>query len=53
MMVTNAINVKEVCANDMGDCGISLDGSWQKRDTSHNGVVTRHGEMFGCGDRVR
>ena len=40
-MVTNAMNVKEVCANDMGECGISLDGSWQKRGhTSHNGVVT-------------
>ena len=40
-MVSNAMNVKEVCANDMGECGISLDGSWQKRGhTSHNGVVT-------------
>ena len=40
-MVTNATNIKEVCGNDMGECGISLDGSWQKRDhPSHNGVAT-------------
>lgn len=40
-MVTNATNVKEVCGNDMGECGISLDGSWQRQGhTSHNGVVT-------------
>ena len=40
-MLTNAMNVKDVCGNDMGECGISLDGSWQKRGhASHNGVVT-------------
>ncbi len=27
--------------SDEGECGISLDGSWQKRGhASHNGIVT-------------
>ena len=26
-MINNAINVKEACGNDRGECGISLDGS--------------------------
>ncbi len=35
------MNVKEACGNDRGKCGISLDGSWQRRGhVSHNGVVT-------------
>ena len=38
-MVTSAINVREL--SDAGECGISLDGTWQKRGhASHNGVVT-------------
>ena len=53
-MVTNATNVKEVCGNDIGECGISLDGSWQRRGhTSHNGASlpyhwTQRNEMSGC-----
>ncbi|XP_046844662.1 LOW QUALITY PROTEIN: uncharacterized protein LOC124438534 [Xenia sp. Carnegie-2017] len=40
-MTTNAFKVKEACGNDEGECGISLDGTWQKRGhASHNGVVT-------------
>ena len=40
-MINNAMNVKETCGNDRGECGISLDGSWQRRGhVSHNGVVT-------------
>jgi hypothetical protein len=38
-MVTNAMKVKEI--NDNGECGISMDGTWQKRGhASHNGIVT-------------
>ena len=34
------MEVKEMCGND-GECGISLDGTWQRRGhTSHNGIVT-------------
>ncbi len=37
----NAVHVKEVIDNDAGECGISIDGTWQKRGySSHNGVVT-------------
>ena len=33
--------VKEACNNEAGECGISLDGTWQRRGhVSHNGVVT-------------
>ena len=33
--------VKEACNNEAGECGISLDGTWQTRGhVSHNGVVT-------------
>ena len=40
-MVTNAMNVKEACGNDRGECGISIDGTWQRGGhVSHNGVVT-------------
>ncbi len=40
-MINNAMNVKEACSNDKGECGISLDGSWRRRGhVSHNGVVT-------------
>ena len=40
-MINNAMAVKEACGNDRGECGISLDGSWQRRGhVSHNGVVT-------------
>ena len=38
-MVTSAMNVREL--SDAGECGISLDGTWQKRGhASHNGVGT-------------
>lgn len=38
-MLTNAMKVREV--NDSGECGISMDGIWQKRGhASHNGIVT-------------
>jgi hypothetical protein len=40
-MMNNAADVKQSCGNDEGECGISLDGSWQRRGhVSHNGVVT-------------
>lgn len=40
-MVNNALKVRDEHANDNGECGISIDGTWQKRGhTSHNGVVT-------------
>ena len=40
-MVNNAMAVKEACNNEAGECGISLDGTWQRRGhVSHNGVVT-------------
>ena len=40
-MVSNASNVKANCGSDDGECGISLDGTWQRRGhVSHNGVVT-------------
>ena len=40
-MVNNAMHVKEIIENDAGECGISIDGTWQKRGySSHNGVVT-------------
>ena len=39
-MVNNAMHVKEIIENDAGECGISIDGTWQKRGySSHNGVV--------------
>ena len=48
-MLNNAMIVKETCGNDKGECGISLDGTWQRRDhVSHNGVVSaiiRYQEM--------
>lgn len=38
-MLTSALKVREVNSN--GECGISMDGTWQKRgDASHNGIVT-------------
>ena len=38
-MLSNAMHVKE--ENGAPECGISLDGTWQKRGhASHNGVVT-------------
>jgi hypothetical protein len=38
-MLNNAIDVKQM--NDSEECGISIDGTWQKRGhASHNGVVT-------------
>ena len=38
--VDSAFKVKEN-ANEEGECGISIDGTWQKRGhASHNGVVT-------------
>ena len=40
-MNNSAMEVKERSGSDEGHCGISLDGSWQKRGhASHNGVVT-------------
>lgn len=34
----NAMHVKEFIDNDAGECGISIDGTWQKRGySSHNG----------------
>ena len=40
-MVNNAMRVKEIVENDAGECGISVDGTWQKHGYSpHNGVVT-------------
>jgi hypothetical protein len=35
------MHVKEIIENDAGECGISMDSTWQKRGySSHNGVVT-------------
>ena len=40
-MVNNAMHVMEITENDAGECGISIDGTSQKRSySSHNGVVT-------------
>ena len=40
-MVTNAMNVIEACGNDRAECGISIDGTWERcGHVSHNGVVT-------------
>jgi hypothetical protein len=40
-MNNNAMEVKDMCSSDEGECGISLDGTWQRRGhTSHNGIVT-------------
>ena len=40
-MMNNAMNVKDCCGNEKGECGISLDGTWQRwGHVSHNGVVT-------------
>ena len=40
-MVNNAMEVREQNANDAGECGVSIDGTWQKRGhASHNGIVT-------------
>lgn len=40
-MVSNAFKVREENANEDGECGVSIDGTWQKRGhTSHNGIVT-------------
>ena len=39
-MANNAVQVEEIVENDAGKCGISIDGTWQKRGySSHNGVV--------------
>ncbi len=39
--VNNAYKVRDESANDDRECGVSIDGSWQKRGySSHNGVVT-------------
>ena len=40
-MLSNSMKVREQLENDDGQCGISLDGTWQKRGhASHNGIVT-------------
>ena len=40
-MVNNAMEVREQNANDAGECGISINGTWQKRGhASHNHIVT-------------
>ena len=39
-MLSNAIKVIEICNSDTGECGVSIDGRWQRRGySSHNGVV--------------
>ena len=39
-MVGNALKVREICNSDTAECGISIDGTWQKRGySSHNGVA--------------
>lgn len=39
-MLTNAMKVREMSENATGECGVSIDGTWQKRSySSHNGVV--------------
>ena len=40
-MINNAYQVRDEIANDDGECGVSIDGTWQKRGySSHNGIVT-------------
>ena len=40
-MVNNAMYVREIIKNDAGECGISIDSTWQKHSyLSHNDVVT-------------
>ena len=40
-MVNNAFKIKADNIKDDGECGVSIDGTWQKRcQASHNGVVT-------------
>ena len=40
-MVNNAYKIRDVSGNDNRECGVSIDGTWQKRGySSHNGVVT-------------
>jgi hypothetical protein len=40
-MVNNAYTIRDESANDDSECGVSIDGTWQKRGySSHNGVVT-------------
>ena len=43
-MVTSAMNVK-VCGNDKGGCGISLDGSWQRRGQGSVERIRFRGQM--------
>ena len=40
-MVNNAMHVREIIKNNAGECGISIDSTWQKHGyLSHNDVVT-------------
>ena len=40
-MASNTMNVKQMSVNASGECGISIDGTWQKRcHASHNRVGT-------------
>ena len=40
-LVSNAFKVREENANEDGECGVSIDGTWQKRGhTLHNSIVT-------------
>jgi hypothetical protein len=40
-LMKNVMNVKDSCGNEKGECGISLDGTWQRWcHVSHNDVVT-------------
>jgi hypothetical protein len=40
-MLNNAYKIRDESANDDRECGVSIDGTWQKRGySSHNGVVT-------------
>ena len=46
-MVNNAVHVKEIIENDAEECGISTDGTWQKRGySSHNGVINHYGNFL-------
>ena len=40
-MVSSAFKVREENANEDGECGVSIGGTWEKRGhTSHDGIVT-------------
>ena len=39
-MLSNVIKVRVICNSDTGECGVSIDGTWQKQGYSSHGVVT-------------